>query len=72
MHTPADQGNIEDKINRFMARKSASLWGSISKTVTGHLTPRSRHTTDSDISYEPLDWNRSESVVSHSGLQKAH
>jgi hypothetical protein len=72
MHTPADQINVDDKINRFMTRKTSSLWSNFSRTLTGHWASKSRNSVGSDISYEPLEWNRTDSVVRHLRLQKAH
>lgn len=58
MHIPADQSTIDDRINRFMARKTTSLWADVSQTLAIRLTPRNSKNADSDISYEPLNWNR--------------
>lgn len=69
MHIPADQSTIDDRINRFMARKTTSFWADISQTVAVRMAPRNSKNTDSDISYEPLDWNRHSGTSRRSKLQ---
>jgi hypothetical protein len=72
MSKSTDQNVIDNKIHNFMARKS--LWKTFSKTIGEYLSPSQRAkitSNDSDISYEPLDWNHSDAVT-NGRWQKAH
>lgn len=55
MYTPIDQDAIDERIHRFMARKSPLK--TLSKTIADRLVS-SAHATSakSDITYEPIKW----------------
>ena len=71
MYIPADQNTIDQKIHKFMARKSPGR--TLSMSVAERLAPvaGSAHKTSGGISYEQLEWHQSESSA-HSTWQKAH
>lgn len=72
MRAPIEQNqNVDQKIHHFLSTKSPLR--QISKKIAEHFVHarRDARRADSDISYEPLDWNHNESLT-HSYWQKAH
>jgi hypothetical protein len=72
MYTPVEQKDVEKKIHKFMARKSA--WKTFSQTIADYLIPAGSSSKDEmiDISYEPLKWNHTGESLLKSRFQKAH
>jgi len=54
MHTNIDQRTVDEKIHRFMARKSP--WRAASRLIAEKLLPVGRRDITRDIGYEPLVW----------------
>ena len=71
MHKPTDQNAIDQKIHKFMARKSPGR--TFSQSVAEHLTPvlGSKRSASSEIAYEPLEWHQANATL-NTTWQKAH
>lgn len=63
MRESMNQQTVDNKIHHFLNTKSP--WRTFSKSVAEHFTPARRDNSleESDISYEQLDWNRSEAAA---------
>jgi hypothetical protein len=71
MFKPTEEDAVDEKIHRFLNRKAP--WKTAGKLLSEQLTPTRSGTasSDSDISYELLDWQHT-SVVRRANWQKAH
>lgn len=70
MFKPTEEDAVDEKIHRFLSRKAP--WKTAGKLLSEQLTTRGgTASSDSDISYELLDWQHTE-MVRRANWQKAN